>query len=359
MKTLKESLSAVVLAVFLAAAPSCNNWSPDLNTDVALPVVVQKVKKGSIEEVVTTSGTVRPVREALIKNEVGGLYRLQKNPATGRPYRMGDRVKEGAVIILLEDKEYENNLNITAKKLNMEISKQEYEKQSSLYEKGGVTLRELRNAEVAMINARNDYENALIKLEKLKVKAPFDGYLVDLPYHTGGVRVPAGQEMFRVMAFRKMFLEAHLPEKYLPRIQDGMQVRVTNYVFPQDTLNGRVSQISPALSEETRTFKVRMDIDNPSGVLRPGMFIKSEIILQRKDSVIVIYKNYLRGNRYGRKVFVVENGLARERRIMTGIENDNMVEVVNGLKENESLVVRGYETLRDRTKVKVTMRVGE
>ena len=331
----------------------CRNWEGDYNKDVALPVSVMKVTKGSIEEVISTSGTVMPVKEALVKNEVAGKYHLQTNPATRRPYKMGDKVREGAVIVVLEDKEYEYNLNLASKKLNLDISKQEYNKQESLYKKGGVTLRELRNAEITWINAQNDYNNTLLKLEKMKVKAPFTGYIVDLPHHTNGIRIAAGQDMFRLMAFRRMYLEVNLPEKYMQEVKNRQKVRITNYVLSEDTLTGVITQISPALSTETRTFKVMMTIDNPQLKLRPGMFVKSDIILQRKDSVIVIPKKYILAVNGRKKVFIVDNGLAHDIRIHTGIENTGEVEVVSGLKENMSLVIKGFETLRDRSKVKV------
>jgi len=98
---------------------------------------------------------------------------------------------------------------------------------------------------------------------------------------------------------------------------------------------------------------VMMTIDNPQLKLRPGMFVKSDIILQRKDSVIVIPKKYILAVNGRKKVFIVDNGLAHDIRIRTGIENTGEVEVVSGLKENMSLVIKGFETLRDRSKVKV------
>ena len=67
---------------------------------------------------------------------MAGNYFLQNNPATGRPFKLGDRVTQGQTIIKFENEEYENNLAMTSVKLNLEISEQEYEKQKSLYEKG-------------------------------------------------------------------------------------------------------------------------------------------------------------------------------------------------------------------------------
>ena len=350
MKTLFKWIFFLSLPLLLTM---CRNWEGDFNKDVALPVSVMKVTTGSIEDLINTSGTVMPDKEVLVKNEVAGKYHLQINPATGRPYKLGDKVAKGALIILLEDKEYENNLNIASKKLNMEISRQEYQKQESLYKKGGVTLRDLRNSEVAMINAKNDYDNAVLRLEKLKVKAPFTGYIVDLPQYTEGVRVAAGQDMFRLMDFRRMYMEVNLPEKYMPKVKLRQQVRITNYVIREDTLTGIITGISPALSTETRTFQVKMSIDNPRLKLRPGMFVRSDIILQRKDSVIVIPKKYILAESGRKRVFIVDNGLAHEVEIYTGIENTQEVEVVRGLNKNMSLVIKGFETLRDRSKVKV------
>ncbi len=350
MKTLFKWIFFLSLPLLLTM---CNNREWDFNKDVALPVSVMKVTTGSIEDLINTSGTVLPDKEALVKNEVAGRYYLQVNPVTGKPYKPGDKVKKGDVIVQLEDKEYEYNLNLASKKLNMEISRQEYDKQKSLYEKGGVTLRDLRNSEVAMINAKNDYDNALLRLEKLKVKAPFTGYITNLPQHTEGVRVAAGQDMFQLMDYRKMYMEVNLPEKYMPQVKLRQQVRITNYVIREDTLKGIISAISPALSRETRTFMVKMTVANPQLKLRPGMFVKADVILQRKDSVIVIPKKYILAEGGKKHVFIVDNGLAHELRIHTGIENTQEVEVVSGLDKNMSLVVRGFETLRERTKVKV------
>ena len=350
MKTLFKWIFFLSLPLLLTM---CRNWEGNYNKDVALPVSVMKVTTGSIEDLINTSGTVMPDKEVLVKNEVAGKYHLQINPATGRPYKLGDKVAKGALVVLLEDKEFENNLNIASKKLNMEISRQEYQKQESLYKKGGVTLRDLRNSEVAMINAKNDYDNAVLRLEKLKVRAPFTGYIVDLPRYTEGVRVAAGQDMFRLMDYRRMYMEVNLPEKYMPKVKLRQQVRITNYVIREDTLTGIITAISPALSTETRTFQVKMSIDNPRLKLHPGMFVRSDIILQRKDSVIVIPKKYILAENGRKRVFIVDNGLAHEVGIRTGIENTREVEVVSGLKKNMSLVVKGFETLRDRSKVKV------
>jgi multidrug efflux pump subunit AcrA (membrane-fusion protein) len=83
------------------------------------------------------------------------------------------------------------------------------------------------------------------------------------------------------------------------------------------------------------------------------MFAKIETIVAEKESTLVIAKDIILSKRSGKTVFVVDKGAAFERVITTGLENEEQVEVLEGLEENERLVVKGFETLRNRSKVKI------
>ncbi len=350
---MKTMFKIIPLFLGLLIIFQCKNRDEDVNTELALPVSVMNVKTGSIEKLINATGTVNATLVAELKSEIAGKYILQTNSLTRKPFRLGDKVKEGQLIVKIEDKEFENNLNMESKKLNLDVSKQEYQKQESLYKKGGVTLRELRNSEISYINAQNSYENANISMEKIEVRSPFTGIIVDLPYYTNNTKITAGQPLVKLMDFKKMYMEINLPEKNMQIIKPGQLTRITNYVSPDDTLIGRITEISPALSTETRTFKLKIMIDNPELKLHPGMFVKSDIIIEKKDSVIVILKKYILSRNNARKVFVVDKSTAHERVLETGLENNMNIEVVKGLVVNDKLVTKGFETLRDRSKVKV------
>ena len=83
------------------------------------------------------------------------------------------------------------------------------------------------------------------------------------------------------------------------------------------------------------------------------MFVKVETIVARHDSVIVIPKEIILSKRRGKTVFVIDKGAAFERVIGIGLENEYEVEVIEGLKEGDKLVIKGFETLRDRSRVKI------
>ncbi len=344
----------IILSFVATMMFSCKHEQDNLGKDIAVPVTVSTVKTGTIEEFIEISGTVSPVKEVQLKTEVPGNYLLRSNPSTGRAYSLGDRVAAGAEIIEISDKEYENNIKLNSLKLNLEITKQVFDKQQSLYDKGGVTLSELKNAEINYINANYSYEDALLRLQKMHIKAPFAGTIVDLPYFTPGVKVETNALLLKIMDYSKLYLEVNLPEKSMGKTKPGQLVRVTNYTLPDDTLTGTITQISPAIDPETRSFKGIIVVNNPKLQLRPGMYVKGEIVVASAKQVIVVPKEIIVSKQRGNSVFVVEKGVAIERVVEFGIENPREVEIVTGLKDGEQLVVKGFETLRDRSKVKET-----
>jgi RND family efflux transporter MFP subunit len=278
---------------------------------------------------------------------------LATNPKTGKRWVAGDAVGLNEVLIHLDNPEYENSIKIESQKLNLDISKREYEKQKSLYDKGGVTLRELINSELSYVDAQYAYENALIQLGKMKITAPFKGVIVDFPYYTPSTKITANQKMAELMDFSQLYAEVFYSAKDLGRIKVGQPLRVSHYSLSADTLLGEVAEVAPALNPETRSFKAKILVDNNEQLLRPGMFVKVETIVAQKDSAIVIPKEIILSKREGKTVFVVDKGAALRRVLRTGLENIDQVEVLEGLEANERLVIKGFETLRHRSKVKI------
>ncbi len=350
MKKYRKFIAAFTLATILI---SCDDGDSTIDTDIKIPVSVVSLKEGSISKYIETTGTVYSSKEAVLKSELTGTYQLQTNPTTNQLFALGDVVKKGQVLIKLEDREYENNLQLEGKKLNLEVSQNNLNKQKSLYDKGGVTLTELKNASIEHVNAKYSYENALIQQEKMSVTAPFDGVIVELPYHTNGVKVDQGQDMFKVMKFDRLLLDIKLPEKHLSEVEKNQLVHITNYNIANDTLIGRISQIAPVIDPETRTFQSVLEINNDRLSLRPGMFIKAAILSEKRDNTIVIPKETVISRQNGKVVFTVENGIASEKTIRTGLENQNNIEVLDGLQVNDRLVIAGFETLRNKSKVSV------
>jgi len=348
---MKKSIFITVVAI--AVLTSCRNQEQNLNADVEIPVSVENIKFKSIEEFINTTGTAFPKGEILLKSKITASYYLEKNPGTGRFWQLGDKIKTGALIARLEDKEYVNSIKLETNQLNMELSESELKKQESLYEKGGVTLKDLKTAGINYENAKSTVENSKLQLDKTKVIAPIDGVIVDLPYYTQSTQIETGLTIAKIMDYLAMYMDVQLPEKYISVIKPGQLVKLTNYTIPEDTIIGNITQLSPAINADTRTFKGTISINNPKYLLRPGMFVKADIVTNHKDSVIVIPKSIILSRQKGKTVYIIDRGVAAERIIETGLENVTDVEVTKGLIKNDRIVTSGFETLSNKSKVKI------
>jgi len=342
-----------IIAVAIIAFTGCRNQEQNLNADVEIPVSVDNIKLKSIEEFINTTGTAFPKGEILLKSKISASYFLEKNPETGRLWQLGDRIKTGSLIARLEDKEYVNSIKLETNQLNLELTESELKKEESLYEKGGVTLKELKTAGINYENAKSTVESSKLQLDKTRIVAPIDGVVVDLPYYTQGTQVETGSTIAKIMDYQVMYMDVQLPEKYISVIKPGQVVKLTNYTIPEDTIIGNISQLSPAINPDTRTFKGNVSINNPKYLLRPGMFVKADIVTNHKDSVIVIPKTIILSRQRGKTVFIYDRGVVSERIIETGLENVSSVEVTKGLTKNERIVTSGFETLSNKSKVKI------
>jgi membrane fusion protein, multidrug efflux system len=350
---MKSFYQIFVLIAMVGIVTSCSNQTTTTTTEVAVPVTVEDVKPSSIEKIINTTGTLNSTKTTTLSTQLAGKYKLLINPKTRRPFALGDVVESGQTIIELDDAEYVVGIGLESKKLSLEIAEQNKVKQQSLYEKGGVTLLDMRNSEVSYTNAKSDLETANLKLAKMQVKTPFKGVITDLTYVTNGTQVASGATAVSLMDFSIMTIEVNLPEKYINDVHIDQPVKIMNYTLPNDTLQGIVKELSPAISSSTRTFKGVISVNNPALKLRPGMFAKADIVLDRHEGVIVIPKDVIVSNQRGKSVFVVDNGTAVEKRISIGFDNQTQAEVVTGLQANDRLVIKGFETLRNRSKVKI------
>ena len=349
MKSGHIALGALILLLFA----TCNNQPQTSANDIETPVSVRELKADkSISRLIPNSGTALPLSSVDLNSEMSGRYNLQTNPRTGRPFKLGDTVRKDEVIIRLEDSEYENNIQIESRKLQLEIAEQEQTKQQELQGLGGATGGQVKNAEISASNARYALANANINLGKMNVKAPFDGVITNLPHYTDDVKVATNQPMVSIMNYANLYMEVNFAESNMPYIQANQPVHITQPTLP-DTLRGVISEISPAISSETRTFKCKILIQNSDLKLRPGMFVKADVEIDRSEGVIIIPKNILQTGRNSKYVYVVERNVAVLRNLVTGIEDDDNIEVLEGLNENDQLIIRGYETLRQNSRVKV------
>lgn len=349
---LKNAFTRFIFSSQILLLVACNSGEDRSAADLTIPVVVEKVKRGPIAAYVSATGTLRAQREERVVAEVDGILRLARH--NGGVLTVGSRVSAGQLLAEIENQEYLLTVRVESQKLAMENAERELQTQEALFKEGGVTEKELELSRRNALDARLNYEAAQIKADKLRLKAPISGFIANLQTNAVGTRVPAGFRLCDILEYSTARVQVNLPNTDLDRIQIGQDVLVSNYALVDQTFKGRLTAIDPTIDAQTRTFTAMIDVANENLLLRPGMFVKAEIIIEHHPEALIIPKTALQTRDNRSVAFVVEGASAELRDVTTGIETREEIEILEGLNEGERLVVKGQETLRDKSKVRVT-----
>jgi len=346
--------AAVLLGLALVLA-GCDEGSEEDEISFDVPVVVETAARGGIESTLTTTGTVRAVRETRLLTPTGGKLTVLQNRETGRPYQDGDLMRRGTVIALVEGEEQEVNKRsgLEAKRRRLEVAEAELERKRRLNAEGIVTEVDVKAAISDAASARYDYEQGLIVRAQTKVESPMVGVLTAVTEAGNDERVAAGYEVARVVDFSEVIVEGRLSASDLAMVEKGQKARIISYSYQDRSFEGTVSNISPTVDPETRTFEVEIRLPNPEGLLRPGLFVKVDLVVEERQDVLVVPKDavVLRKNRP--VLFLVKRQIARESEVELGLDGGEKVEVVKGLEEGDRYVTVGQQTLSDGSPVRV------
>jgi RND family efflux transporter MFP subunit len=136
-------------------------------------------------------------------------------------------------------------------------------------------------------------------------------------------------------------------------MKEGREVDLRFSAYPDRIFKGKVKAISPIINPDDKTCRVTIDMDNPREEIKPGMHAEVEIVAEvHRDRLLIPQDAILVSG--GRKLaFVVEEGLAKWRYLELGLENEDFVEVLDGIKEGEQVIIKGHFTLAHDARVKI------
>jgi len=183
-------------------------------------------------------------------------------------------------------------------------------------------------------------------VERLVIKSPITGNIVESNLIVGNT-IDRGADLFRISDLSSLWVMADVYEKDIRAVQKGRQVRIKTASLGGRTFNGTVEAVNDVLDETTRTFKVRILVENPTGELKPEMFCECVFSGQSNRPVLAVPFETVQhvGDDYF--VFVREDSVSFEKRtVKTGEELGNLIEIINGLKEGEEVVTVGAFMLK-------------
>jgi len=191
-----------------------------------------------------------------------------------------------------------------------------------------------------------------IRLQNTLIVAPFQGEIIRKYIDAGALASPSTPIVSLVHTLT-LKIVANVLEKDIPLLKPAMKAKIQTEAYPGKVFEGKVARINTGLDLNTRTLQAEIEIPNSSRLLKPGMFARIEVVLLEKPEVLAIPSNAVMENQGEKFVYLLEGNKAARRPIVTGIEQDRFVEVREGLKEGDQVIVRGQEGIRENTTIRV------
>lgn len=316
--------------------------------EAGVPVEVETATRAPIALYFESNGTLEAERDVdLVARAAGPIVELRAEE--------GLRVEKGQLLARIDDSELRSQLAVA--EVQLEEARAVRERTRSLWDNQLVSREELEGTNAAYKTALGDVERARIQLEYTSITAPFSGQIVRR-YVRFAEFVPANAPLFRISNFHPLLCPIQVPERELSRLQVGQPTLIEVEAWPDRRFPAKVLRISPVIDAESGTVRVTLEVQG-KGVLRPGMFASVFLELEKRSSALVVSKRALALDSLGDAVYVVEDGLARRRAVRLGFKSADRLEITEGLRDGEQVVVVGQDGLADSTPVEVVRRDGE
>ena len=210
----------------------------------------------------------------------------------------------------------------------------------------------VQSAQAQLESTRTQLSIAQGNLERATITSPISGVVsarnVEVGQLVAGAAVP-----FTIVQVDPVIVQVSVSETLINLIYVGMEVDVAVQALGgEQNFTGVVTIVAP-IANHASTFPVRVELDNPDGLIRPGMFSQVTFVQAQSRGNFVVPRNVVMSDEYGQFVFVVEGEKAVRRPVTTGLESGNYIEVTTGLTESDQVVVVGQEFLHEGILVNV------
>jgi membrane fusion protein (multidrug efflux system) len=335
--TQKRFFRALAAALALAAAPVLAQPGPPGGAPPAMPVKVAPVKVTTVNVEISAVGTLLAEESVMIRPEVPGRV-------TDIHFNEGQPVAKGARLVSLDAAEFQAQL--AASDAEVTLNKRRFERAQDLYGKGFVSSQALDDARGNLDKSLAQQREYQVRVAKTEIRAPFAG-VAGLRLVSPGAYVSAGQDIARLENISAIKVDFRVPEIYLGKLKAGQEVGARVDAFGDERFTGRIFAIEPVVDPQTRTALVRARIPNTNGKLRPGMFARIAVPMERRENAMVVPEQAVVPRGKDTFVFRVVDGKAVLTKIQIGHRTPGEVEVTQGLKPGETVVTEGQIKLQD------------
>ena len=380
-----KTLFAVLAALFLTACsrPSAQPIAAAAPAEERLPDGTVIIPAGSPKLAEIHTGVVRaasvPFDEVVSPGKIEANPNLISRvalPLTGRVssvlVKLGDSVKRGEPILTLEAPDADAAVSaylqgqaaINQAKANLNKSQSDYDRAIDLFQHNAVAKKDVLTAENALAQSKAVIETTQANLEqfdrklrllglkpntfgqKVTVSAPVSGKVLDMAIAAGEYRNDTNTPVMTIADLSTVWVASDVPESQIRFIQTGERIDVELTAYPNQTFHGRVTRIADTVDPQTRTIKVRAEMDNAKGMLRPEMYGTIHHTDSMKMLPVVPAGAVLQGD--GKTIVWVERSPGRFQpvEVQAGERAGGNLPILSGLKAGARVVTDGAMLLR-------------
>lgn len=396
---------AVLITLSMGLAKGDNMVEEEIQEETYIPVEVSEVVYRDLANMTTMSGNIYADKDVMILPSIPGKVKSLK-------VKDGDKVKKGDVLFTLDAKDIQKQIDqakiaYDMAKVNYDMgrdqaiitqdsfertkeltetvltnARENLEDTKLLYSVGAVSESQLEQAEIALqqqetqmkaqldqaeISASDkitDLANTQLKQAKLSynqardaldntiITSPINGIVTATTIEAGTMASNA-QPSMNIVDMDKVYVGIQVVDGLVNKLKEGQEVNISIPAISPDYRSVVIDSINPIPDPRTQLYPVKIYIENKDGIIKPGMFTNVEIPLELKNSILSIPSEavIIRGEK--NLVYIVEGDKAIEREIKIGMDTGTDVEVLEGLKEEDIVIVRGNTYVKDGTTIKV------
>ena len=331
------------------------NHQATVKGEAMVPVTLVPVQERSFRPAVAFTGTLLAVNRAELKAEVTGRV-------TRVAVQEGDTVAAGALLGAQDEDDY--LLGVQAAEAQLAQAKtqalqaqRDNDRSVALLEKRSITRQAAQQAETAFNAnraaaqaAESNLGLARLRLKKARLVAPFAGQVARRLVQPGEMLNP-GQTAFEVVDNRKLEIRADLSTEAMSTVKVGQRATF-RAIGLAGLVEGRVAQVSPSLSQDGRTLHVRVEVPNPDGLLKGGLFVEGVILGEGETKSPALPSTLLKAQDRDAELYIADQSVARRRKVVLGPEQDGY-RPVSGLAVGIQVIDNGKDLVADGTRLRV------
>lgn len=336
--TVTPSSNAAAAAAGASAPKSGNSGG----AGGAIVVEMAKPETLSWPKSVTSVGSLRSDESVIVRAEQSGRI-------TALNFKEGQPVKAGQLLVQLDDSLARAELEQS--KANQKLAKAKFDRAVELQQRQFISGQARDEAENAMRVADATVSLSEAKLTKLFIKSPFSG-TVGLRTASIGDYVKDGQDIVNLEKTDPIKVDFKIPEIFQSKVRVGQALAVNLDAIPGKPFSGVVYALNPQLDTAGRALVLRAQMNNRSGELKPGMFARVRLTLADSGDAVVVPEQAVAMQGEEQVMFKVVDGRALRTKVEVGQRRDGKAEIVEGVGPNDTIVVAGWQKLRDGAMVR-------